>query len=63
MQKPKKKWKDALFCITPQVHFQKIKYLDYFFVEIIIKIQSLISIKHKIQINLLLIQLKVSIKK
>lgn len=44
----KKEKEDALFCTARQVDFQMIKYLSYFPIEIITRIQQLNSIKRKI---------------
>lgn len=61
MKKLEKKWRNALFHIAPQVNFQIIEYLGYSPVKIIIKIQLLIFVKRKIQIDLFPTQLKVPI--
>ena len=59
MHEPRKEWEDILFCATPQVNSRIIEYLGYSLVKIIIRIQSLTSIKRKIRIDLLPTKLKV----
>lgn len=55
----KKDWEDTLFCVAAQLNSQIIEHLGYFLVEIITRIQTLVSIERKIWINSLPIWLKV----
>lgn len=62
MRELRKGWEDALFWATHQVNSWMIKHLKYSPIEIVTRIQPLISIERKVQIDSLPTQLKVLTK-